>query len=126
MGKILIVDDHATFRQSLKQILSNAFPSITIEEAADGKEALKKIEDFLPNLIFMDIKLPDENGLHLTQKIKNTNPDINVVVITSYNIPEYQDAAQRYGANHFLSKNSSNREEIIELVKDLLPLIVDR
>jgi DNA-binding NarL/FixJ family response regulator len=126
MGKILIVDDHATFRQSLKEILSNAFPSISIEEAADGKEALKKIEDSHPDLIFMDIKLPDENGLHLTQKIKDTNPDMTVVVVTSYNIPEYRDAAQRYRANHFLSKTSSHREEIVELVKDLLPLIDDR
>jgi len=56
MARILIVDDSATFRKSLKKILSNSFPSINIEEAADGKEALKKIEDFLPDLIFMDIK----------------------------------------------------------------------
>ena len=119
MANILIVDDHTTFRQSLKEILFHAFPSITIEEAADGKEGLKKLEDSHPDLIFMDIKLPDENGLHLTLKIKNTNPDINVVVITSYNIPEYKDAAKRYGANYFLSKNSSNREEIIEVVKDI-------
>ena len=125
MGKILIVDDHATFRQSLKEILSNAFPSITIEEAANGKEALKIIEDSYPDLVFMDIKLPDENGLHLTKKTKDANPDMTVVVITSYNIPEYRDAAQRYGANHFLSKSSSHREEIVELVKDLLPLIDD-
>jgi YesN/AraC family two-component response regulator len=120
MTKILIVDDNATFRQSLRGILSNSFPSITLEEAADGKEALKKIEYFLPDLIFMDIKLPGENGLHLTKKIKNTNPDITVFVITSYNMPEYQDAAQRCGANYFLSKTLSNREEIIELVKTII------
>lgn len=125
MAKILIVDDNATFRQSLRKILYNSFPSITIEEAAYGKEALKKIEDSHPNLIFMDIKLPGENGLHLTKKIKNTNPDITVVVITSYNIPEYQDAAQQCGANYFLSKVSSNREEIIALVKAVFQDIDD-
>jgi len=93
MAKILIVDDNATFRQSLRKILYNSFPSITIEEAADGKEIIKKIEDFHPNLIFMDIKLPGENDLQLTQQIKTTNPDITVVILTSYNMPEYQDAA---------------------------------
>ena len=65
----------------------------------------------------MDIKLPGENGLQLTQQIKTTNPDVTVVILMSYNMPEYQDAAQRYGANYFLAKGSSSREEIIELVK---------
>lgn len=125
MDKILIVDDNATFRQSLKGILFNSFPLITLEEAADGMEALKKIEDFLPDLVFMDIKLSGENGLQLTQKIKNTNPDIPVVILTSYDVPEYRDAAQRCGANYFLSKSTSNREEIIALVKVIFPNMDD-
>lgn len=121
MDKILIVDDNATFRQSVKEILSNSFPFISVEEAVDGKETLKKIEDFIPDLIFMDIKLSSENGLHLTQQIKNTNPEITVVILTSYNIPEYRDAAKRCGADYFLSKCISNREEIIALIKVIFP-----
>ena len=120
MATILIVDDNPAFSQSLKELISNSFPSIIIENAADGKEAIKKIEYSHPDLIFMDIKLPGENGLHLTSKIKITHPDIPVVVLTSYNTPEYHEAAQRYGANHFLSKTSSNRDEIIGLVKDII------
>lgn len=125
MDKILIVDDNSTFRQSVKEILSNSFPFISVEEAVDGKETLKKIEDFIPDLIFMDIKLSGENGLHLTQQIKNTNPDIPVVILTSYDVPEYRDAAQRCGANYFLSKSTSNREEIIALVKVIFPNMDD-
>ena len=59
----LIVEDNALFRQSLRDILYTKFPSMTIEEAVDGKEALQKIEELPPDLIFMDIRLPDKNLL---------------------------------------------------------------
>jgi len=120
MYKTLIIEDNATFRQSLREILCNKFPSMLIEEAANGKEALQKIEDLPPNLIFMDIKLPDESGLRLTKKIKATYPDIIIIILTSYNIPEYRAAARQYGATHFLSKSSSNSNQIIELVESIL------
>ena len=91
-----------------------------IEEAADGKEALQRIEDQLPDIVFMDIKLPDESGLKLTEKIKTTYPKIIIIILTSYNIPEYRDAASHYGATHFLAKSASTSNEIIELVESIL------
>ena len=91
-----------------------------IEEAVDGKEALQKIEELPPDLIFMDIRLPGENGLKLTKKIKNTYPSITIIILTNYNIPEYQDAVYQCGATYFLVKSSSTRRQIIELVKSIL------
>jgi len=91
-----------------------------IEEAANGKEALQKIGDIPPDIIFMDIKLPDESGLNLTKKIKTTYPRIIIIILTSYNIPEYRDAARQYGATHFLSKSSSTSNQITELVESIL------
>ena len=91
-----------------------------IEEAADSKEALQRIEDQVPDIIFMDIKLPGESGLKLTQKIKTTYPKIKIIILTSYNLPEYRDAAHQYGATHFLAKSSSTSNEIIELVESIL------
>ena len=120
MCKTLIIEDNATFRQSLREILCNKFPSMLIEEAANGKEALQKIGDIPPDIIFMDIKLPDESGLNLTKKIKTTYPRIIIIILTSYNIPEYRDAARQYGATHFLSKSSSTSNQITELVESIL------
>jgi len=120
MCKTLLIEDNATFRQSLREILSDKFPSMLIEEAANGKEALQKIGDIPPDIIFMDIKLPDESGLNLTKKIKTTYPRIIIIILTSYNIPEYRDAASQYGATHFLSKSSSTSNQIIELVESIL------
>jgi len=120
MCKTLIIEDNATFRQSLREILSNKFPSMLIGEAADAKEAMQRIEDQLPDIIFMDIKLPGESGLKLTEKIKATYPDIIIIILTSYNLPEYRDAAHQYGATHFLTKSSSTSNEIVELVESIL------
>ena len=120
MPKILIVEDHAVFRQSLKEILQAQFPGIVVEEAAEGNEALKKTDDLHPDLIFMDIKLPGENGLELTKKIKNRYPETPIIILTSYDLPEYRQIAFQYGANYFVPKCSSIREEILKLVKSIL------
>jgi DNA-binding NarL/FixJ family response regulator len=68
----------------------------------------------------MDIKLPGENGLELTAKIKAIYPNITVIILTSYDTPEYREAAIQAKANHFLSKGSSTREGILTLVKSIL------
>ena len=77
------------------------------KEARDGREALNEVSAFDPDLIFMDIKLPDGSGLQLTQEIKATYPKIKIIILTNYNLPEYRDAALKHGANYFLCKNSS-------------------
>jgi len=115
--RVLIVDDNRTFRQVLKESLQMSFPTVAIDEIADGDEVLRKVDAFLPDLILMDIKLPGVNGLELTKKIKATHPNITIFILTSYDMPEYREAALQYGADRFLAKNSLNRMELEELVK---------
>jgi CheY-like chemotaxis protein len=115
--RILMVDDNSPFRLVLKESLQMSFPMVAIDEVADGGEVLRKVDAFLPDLIFMDIKLPGENGLELTKKIKATHPNITIVILTSYDIPEYREAAFQYGADRFLAKVSLNRMELEKLVK---------
>ena len=90
-----------------------------LEEAGDGKTALQKIEEELPDLIFMDIKLPGENGLQLTEHIKKKHPQVTVVILTSYDWPEYREAAFKFGANYFIMKGSSTNREIVELIESI-------
>jgi CheY-like chemotaxis protein len=115
--RILIVEDNHPYRQMLKTTLQESFPTIAIDEAADGGEALQKVDTFLPDLIFMDIKLPGVNGLELTRKIKAVHPNITIFILTSYDIPEYREAAFQYGADRFVPKTFLNRMELQELVK---------
>ncbi len=118
--KILIVEDNDSFREVLKDNLHTRYPSIEILEAPDGEKALQIVEAESPNLVFMDIQLPGENGLSLTQKIKEHYPHIIVVIITTYDIPEYREAAFRYGANRFLPKDALEWKEIEAVVESLI------
>ena len=116
MFQMLIVDDNAPFRQSLREMLREQFSTMGVDEAEDGEDALDKIETLSPHLVFMDIKLPGQNGLEVTREIKARYPGVRVIILTSYDLPEYREAAENYGADYFLSKGSSSREEIIALV----------
>jgi DNA-binding NarL/FixJ family response regulator len=116
----LIVEDSAIFRKLLKETLHSRFPSMEIFEAADGVEAMQRILSHPPDLIFMDIKLPGESGLELTAKIKAKYPDVIVIMLTSYDSPEYRQAATQAKANYFLSKGSSSKESILTLVESAL------
>jgi CheY-like chemotaxis protein len=106
MKRILIVEDNVFFLQFLKETLHARLPLADILEAGNGKEALQKTEAFSPDAVFMDLRLPGENGLDVTRKIKAQYPDIIVVILTDYDLPEYRQAATQSGADHFLSKDS--------------------
>jgi len=118
--KTLIVEDNPLFRQTILEILSQQFPSMLLEAVPDGKTALEKIEDSLPDLIFMDIRLQGENGLHLTEHIKRRHPQIIVTILTSYDWPEYREAAHKFGANYFIMKGSSTKREIVDLIESIM------
>ncbi len=120
MPKILIVEDNSLFRKTLRESLLSVFPSFAIREAKNGNEALQMIPTFLPDLIFMDIRLPGQNGLQLTGKIKESYPDILIVILTSCDLPEYREAAAQFKADHFLSKDSGGADKIFKLVEIML------
>ena len=103
MFRAIIVDDHAVFRTSLREVLTSRFPDSVIEEAADGRIALERIENALPDVVFMDIQLPGENGLEITRRIKKHYPAILVIIVTSHDLPEYREAASQFGASGFLT-----------------------
>ncbi len=116
--KILIVEDSPTYRESLKDILGEGkFPNIVVQEAENCKDAMEKGDSFRPDLIFMDIGLPDGSGLELTKEVRESYPDVSVVMLTCRDGPEYREAASHYGASNFLTKESVTREEIENLVE---------
>ncbi|MCK4620378.1 MAG: response regulator transcription factor [Desulfobacterales bacterium] len=119
MLKTLIVDDSATFRKTFKEALCERFPFMLIEEALDATEALQKIKAFLPDLIFMDIRLPDESGLELTRRIKASHPEIVIIILTAYDLREYREAAYDGGADAFIPKSSLNLADIAALIKSV-------
>jgi len=119
MVKALIVEDSVCFRQSLRDLLVSRFPSMVIEEATDGQEAFKKVGVFVPDLIFMDIKLPGENGLQVTKKLRDQYRDVSIIILTYYDSPEHREAAFEYGATYFLPKGTPS-EDIVGVVQSIL------
>ncbi len=115
MLKILIVDDNAIFREMLKEGLLSQIPSLTVLDAKNGEEALQMIPASLPDLIFMDVRLPEINGFELTDIIKKQYPDVKVVMLTSYDTPEYRDAAFYCKADHYVPKDSFMR--LVDLIR---------
>ena len=111
MTKALIVEDNRAFRLALAEVLHSHYPSLKIDLETDGDGLFSKIEAFHPDIIFMDIRLPGENGLGLAKKIKKNYPGITIVILTSYDLPEYRDAARRSGADYFIAKDSALSSE---------------
>jgi CheY-like chemotaxis protein len=120
MFKILIVDPNGPFRRSLKKVLANRFPFADIQEAADGPEGLQIVEADHPDLIFMEIHLPDETGLDLAARIKAHHPDIIIVILTSYDLPEYKTAIEESGVEHMVPKDDWTGEDMIALVQSII------
>lgn len=108
MFSALLVEDSVNFRDALSFTIRSRFPDVRVEEAGDGIEALSKIESILPDIVFMDIKLPGENGINLTKAIKSEFSGIVVVILTSYDMSEYRQAAFRNGADCYIYKGSDS------------------
>jgi DNA-binding NarL/FixJ family response regulator len=102
----LLVEDSHRFRAATKEMLESNFPSMQLEEAGSGRDALAKLACLQPDLVFMDIKLPDGNGVRLTRNVKSGCAAATVVILSSYDMPEYREAAFRAGADFFISKDS--------------------
>ncbi len=97
----------------------NRFPFIDIQEASDGTEGMDKVNTFDPNLIFLEIHLPAQSGLDLARRIKSDHPDIVIVILTSYDLPEYQTAAEESGVEHLVPKDDWTGEDMIALVQSI-------
>jgi DNA-binding NarL/FixJ family response regulator len=121
MCKALIVEDNFIFRQMLKEVLCAQFPTMAVAEEPDGSELFAKIDAFHPNIILMDIRLPGESGLELTKKIKMNHPETVVVILTSYDLPEYRQAAIQNKADYFITKDSPT-SDFLALVESIFPI----
>lgn len=126
MTHVLIIEDNADFRHALIKLLSSHFRFMTFEESGDGEEAFQKIKKSLPDIIFLDITLPGENGLEIIKKIRSAYPEVIIISMGSYDLPAYRQAAKQHGADFFWSKGSSSSKEMLALVESILSKSVSK
>ncbi|RJP18015.1 MAG: response regulator [Candidatus Abyssobacteria bacterium SURF_5] len=118
--KALIVEDSAAFREMTRNMLMARFPFMRISDAANAVEALRELARDCPDFILMDIRLPGKNGLELTREIKALYPRVAVIILTSYDFPEYREAAKRFGADYFLVKGTARTNEILSSIDSIV------
>ena len=118
MAKIMIVDDAAFMRMMIKNTLTkNGFSDFV--EAQDGAEAVEKYAAEKPDMVFMDITMPNMDGLQALKKIKEGNPDARIVMCTAMGQQSMVVEAIKYGAKDFIVK-PFNAERIVEAVNQIL------
>ncbi|MCS7282191.1 MAG: response regulator transcription factor [Anaerolineae bacterium] len=103
--RVLIVDDHPFFREGLRQVIAAEEDLEVVGEAGDGEEALAMVRECSPDVVVMDVNLPKINGLEATQRIKDTFPDVQVVILTAYDDEEQVYHAVRFGASAYHAKD---------------------
>jgi len=117
MKKILIADDHAIFREGLKQAIASTVDMVVAAEANNGLDALNKIQNSGFDLLIIDISLPGRNGLDILADIKRMKPRLPVLVLSMHPEEHFALRAFKVGASGYLTKGSSLQELFAALQK---------
>ena len=114
--RVLVVDDHQVVREGLQHLLGQEEDIEIVGQGANSKEALSQVDTLSPNIVLMDIKMPEVDGIKLTRQVKQKQPSCNVIMLTLYD--EYLTEAIEAGAKGYLLKDIK-REELAEAIRQV-------
>jgi DNA-binding NarL/FixJ family response regulator len=116
--RVLIVDDDVPTRVGLRAILSSAADVVPVGEAATGREALDQVDSLLPDVVLMDVRLPDVDGISVTERIVGRAGQVGprVIILTTFEFDEYVFRSLQAGASGFLLKRA-RAEELIDAIR---------
>jgi DNA-binding NarL/FixJ family response regulator len=114
--RVLIADDHASFRDGLRRLLALLPEVEVVGEAANGHDTIKQAVALQPDVIFMDLQMPDLNGVEATRQILEMSPHIGILVLTMFEDDDSVFAAMRAGARGYVLKGA-DRGEIGRAIK---------
>jgi len=116
--KVVIADDMEETRKSLNVMLSFADDLEVVGEASDGEEALKLVKELKPDVVLVDINMPNIDGISVSKKLVQENPNIGIVVISIQGDEEYERVLKEIGVDGFLVKPFSS-SRLIETVREV-------
>jgi DNA-binding NarL/FixJ family response regulator len=114
--RLLIADDHALVRQGLRGILEREPDIEIVGEAHNGREAVDLCRALSPNLVLMDVRMPEMDGLEATRAIKHERPEVGVLMVTMHDNQDYMREATKAGAAGYVLKDAP-RDELIGAVR---------
>jgi len=115
--KVLIADDHPLVRYGIKTFLETYDDIYIVGEAENGREAIEICEKHLPDVVLMDVRMPELNGIEATNHILKKRPNIKVIILTSFIDKELIENSLKAGASSYLLKNESG-ERIVRVIRD--------
>ena len=129
----MIADDHAMMREGIKQLLEFDGMVKVIAEASDGNECLSVLKTVRPDVLLLDINMPNKNGIEVLEELRNKRDDLKILILTVHNEVEYLVKAVDIGVNGYILKDSESAElkKAIEAIvngenfiqPDLIPLL---
>ena len=120
MTKVVVVDDHELFRKGVVMVINKMDNKEVIGEASNGKEFLRLLNSEMPDVVFMDIKMPVLNGIDATKEALTLNPNLKIIALSMFGDEEYLQSMINAGAVGFLLKNSSIQE-----IEHAINLVID-
>lgn len=116
--KVLLVDDQSLIRMGFRMVLESADDIEVVGEAADGDTGMKMVKALKPDVVLMDVRMPNMNGIEATAEIVAAYPDVKVLILTTFDLDEYAFGALRAGASGFLLKDAKP-EELIAAIRNV-------
>ena len=114
--KVAIADDHSLVRQGLRRYLDTADDIEVVGEAATGEEALALVEKASPDIVLLDIRMPEMDGLEAARRVRDRFPDVGVIMLTAYDDRQFVVEAVRAGARGYVLK-ARDAEHLIQTVR---------
>jgi two-component system response regulator NreC len=106
--RIVLVDDHPLFRRGVADLLRDAGSVEVVGEAADADEAVIQVTELRPDIVLLDIRLETGSGIAMISKLLDAHPGVRIIVLTMYDEPAFQRAAQAAGAHGYVSKRATD------------------
>jgi DNA-binding NarL/FixJ family response regulator len=107
---VLLVDDHAIMRDGIRALLSLHDDIKIVGEASEGQEAIEKTQELSPDVVVMDVAMPDMDGIEATRRIRKQSPKVKVIILTQYDNKEYVLSAIKAGAAGYVPKRALGSE----------------
>ena len=111
--RVFIVDDHQMFREGIRSRLEQEPDIMVVGEASSAVEALALVEQTLPTIVVLDIRLPDMSGIELARLLRQKLPDLKILMLSGYDFDQYVRAAARVGIQGYLLKDAP-QEELVQ------------
>jgi DNA-binding NarL/FixJ family response regulator len=116
--RVLLADDHKIVRDGLKLLIDGQPDMLVVGEAANGKEVILRARELAPDIVVMDLSMPEMNGLQATQRLKTAQPEIKVIALTAHEDESYLSLLCKAGASGYVLKRSAG-EELIQAIGEV-------